>query len=155
MNCAERMGEVFEGHCYRAFTTPATWPEARDACEELGGYLATISSDGVGQTEFDAENAFVWGLVDNQETWIGLSDGRGDMDPGDGTPFGWIGGEGIAIDNWSDGEPNNYQKDCPAGGPTNACFEHCGLIPADRSGQWNDEVCGYEKPYVCEWDSVE
>jgi hypothetical protein len=151
--CASRQGELHAGHCYKAFTTPASFAEARAACEELGAHLATISSDGVAQAEFDAENSFVWGLVDNGEVWIGLTDGRGDMENGDGSASAWITGEGIALDNWSDGEPNNYQKDCPNGGPTNACWEHCGLIAPDRNGQWNDDVCGYAKQYVCEWDS--
>ena len=114
----------------------------------LGSHLVTISSDGVGQTEFDAENAFVWGLVNNMEVWLGLTDGKMDSEPGMETvPFAWITGEGIAIDAWSDGEPNNYQKDCPGGG---TCYEHCGFIPTDRNGQWNDDICGMEKPYVCE-----
>ena len=151
--CEEVSAEAHAGHCYRVFMTGTSFPEARDACEELGAHLVTISSDGVGQTEFDAENAFVWGLVNNMEVWLGLTDGHTDMEGGDMTPSTWITGEGIAIDNWSDGEPNNYQKDCPDGGPTGACYEHCGFIPGDRNGQWNDEICGYDKPYVCEWDS--
>ena len=151
--CEEVSAQAHAGHCYRVFMTGTSFPEARDACEELGAHLVTISSDGVGQTEFDAENAFVWGLVNNMEVWLGLTDGHTDMEGGDATPSTWITGEGIAIDNWSDGEPNNYQKDCPDGGPTGGCYEHCGFIPSDRDGQWNDEVCGYDKPYVCEWDS--
>jgi len=151
--CEEVSAEAHAGHCYRVFMTGTSFPEAQDACEELGAHLVTISSDGVGQTEFDAENAFVWGLVNNMEVWLGLTDGHTDMEGGDMTPSTWVTGEGIAIDNWSDGEPNNYQKDCPDGGPTGACYEHCGFIPGDRNGQWNDEICGYDKPYVCEWDS--
>lgn len=138
--------ETFAGHCYLVNTTPVTWPLARDACMTLGAHLVTISSDGVGQTEFDAENTFVWGLVNNMELWIGVSDGKMDMEQG-GTPFTWVNGEPLTINGWSDGEPNNYQKDCPSGG---TCYEHCGLIPSDRNGQWNDEICGSERPYVCE-----
>lgn len=142
--------QAFGGHCYLVNTTGVSWPGARDACVGLGAHLVTISSDGVGQTELDAENAFVWGLVGNMEVWLGLTDGKADDQRNDDmTPFTWITGEGIAIDKWSEGEPNNYEKECPGGG---TCWEHCGYIPADRNGEWNDEICAVQKPYVCEWD---
>jgi hypothetical protein len=146
--------EEFAGHCYLVNTTPVAWPAARDACMALGGHLVTISSEGVTQTEFDAENAFVWGLVDNMEVWLGLTDGKQDSEAGDMTPFAWVTGEAITIHAWSDAEPNNYQKECTVGGG-GTCYEHCGFIPSDRNGQWNDDVCAYEKPYVCEWELAE
>lgn len=142
--------EAFDGHCYLFVSNPVTWQNGRDGCEALGAHLVTLSSgDGRTQEQFDAEQAFVWGLTGMRDIWIGATDGKGDMEMGSGDPFTWITGEAMTLDKWADGEPNNYQKDCPNGG---TCYEHCGFMWAEQGGNWNDDVCANTKPYVCEWD---
>jgi hypothetical protein len=145
-SCSSLQGQSFNGHCYVFNSGAATWPNARAACESRspGGHLVTITSQ--------EEQTFVWGVATMQDAWIGATDGRGDMEPGDGTPSTWITGEDISqFNGWTDGEPNNYQKACPTG--SGDCWEHCGFMQMSSSGAWNDDICGLTKPYVCEWDS--
>jgi hypothetical protein len=137
--------QAFAGHCYYRNSTPVTWSAARAACMALsaGGHLVTITSQ--------EEQDFVWGLATMMDAWIGATDGLMDNQGGNGTASAWITGEDISQYNgWASGEPNNYQKDCPGGG---TCFEHCGFMWVDTQGKWNDDVCGYEKSYICEWDT--
>jgi hypothetical protein len=138
---------AYGGHCYYRNTTPVSWPLAKSGCEalEAGGHLVTITSM--------EEQQFVWGLAGMMDAWIGATDGLMDNQGGNGTPSTWITGEDIGqFNGWASGEPNNYQKDCPGGGGT-MCWEHCGFMWTDTQGAWNDDVCGYEKAYLCEWDS--
>jgi hypothetical protein len=136
---------AFGGHCYYRNTTPVTWSSAKMACEALsdGGHLVTITSM--------EEQEFVWDLAGMMDAWIGATDGMMDSQMGNGTPFTWITAEDIGqFNGWASEEPNNYQKDCPGGG---TCWEHCGFMWVDTQGAWNDDICGYDKAYICEWDS--
>lgn len=145
VNCASIQAEAYNGHCYLLNTGAATWSDARAECmsRAAGGHLVTITSQG--------EQDFVWGIA-MQDAWMGATDGLADDAPGNGTPSTWITGEDIAqFNGWTSGEPNNYEKTCPSGSGT--CYEHCGFMQMSSSGGWNDEICGFEKPYVCEWDS--
>lgn len=143
----------FDGHCYLRVNSPITWRLAKAACEALNAHLVTISSEGRTQEQFDAENAFVWQLAGMMDVWIGLSDGRADTENGDGDPpFAWVTGEPFTMNHWGGEEPNHYQKDCPEGG---ACWEHCTFMWQERDGEWNDEVCAFQKQYICEWDGLE
>lgn len=142
----------FDGHCYLRVNSPITWRLAKSACEALNAHLVTISSEGRTQEEFDAENTFVWELAGMMDVWIGLSDGRMDTENGDGNPpFTWVTGEPFTMNKWGGEEPNHYQKDCPDG---TDCWEHCTFMWQERGGEWNDEVCSFEKQYICEWDSL-
>lgn len=137
--------QAYGGHCYYRNSTAVTWSAAKSGCEALsmGGHLVTITSQG--------EQDFVWGFAQMMDAWIGATDGLMDNQGGNGTPSSWITGEDIGqFNGWASGEPNNYQKDCPGGG---TCFEHCGFMWVDTQGKWNDDVCGYDKAYICEWDS--
>jgi hypothetical protein len=143
--------KAFAGHCYYLQTNAANWGAAKSACSGMGAHLVTISSaDPLTQTEFDAENEYVWKtLGGSKETWIGLSDGKMDHDPGDSTPFMWVTGEALTLTNWNDNEPNHYNKNCS---DNSSCYEHCTFIMTDPGGKWNDELCEATKQYVCEWD---
>ena len=52
------------GHFYEAVAVPAgiTWTEASEAANAAGGHLATITSE--------AENSFVFSLVDDDRFWF-------------------------------------------------------------------------------------
>jgi hypothetical protein len=147
--CATRnaQAQAFGGHCYYRSTTPVTWSAAKTACEALpdGAHLVTITSQ--------EEQTFVWNLAAMTDVWIGATDGKMENEPGEmSTLSTWITGEDIMMFNgWASGEPNNYQKPCSSG--SGDCWEHCGFMWVDTQGAWNDDICGYEKAYVCEWDS--
>jgi hypothetical protein len=142
--------ETFEGHCYELVEEPTSWRDAEEDCEDRGGYLVTISSEGeLTQEDFDAEQTFVWDLANQMDVWIGATDGLMDNEGGNGTPSTWSNGEMMTLHNWEGGEPSNTLKECPSG--QGMCTEHCGFMWQERGGGWNDDVCAAEKRYVCEW----
>ena len=151
-------GKTFGGHCYLLVTTAANFDNAKNACMAKQAHLVTISNgDPASKDTFDAEDTFVYGLAGGKDTWLGLTDGKKDRDPGDGTFYKWITGEpspdaawGTGY-GWVSGEPNNYQKPCMNG---DTCYEHCGMMVADQGDKWNDDLCESTKQYVCEWDSI-
>ena len=86
-----------------------TWNDARDACERLGGHLATISSD--------LENELAWEMVNQGGghigggTWIGLSDRAREG------VWEWAAEDAASTyRNWAPREPNNQGRgeDCAA-----------------------------------------
>jgi lectin-like protein len=98
------------GHRYRPVAVPAglSWTEASSLAIAAGGHLVTITSD--------AENEFVFSLVDAPEFWNVpgnyLGPWLGGMQPpGTDEPDGgweWVTGESFAwYDNWLPGEPND------------------------------------------------
>lgn len=101
------------GHFYEAFAPgPVSWTDASAAATSLGGYLATITSD--------AENDFIFSLIDSdgywQEftrgdgqlqthgPWIGLLQTPGSIEPNGG--WAWVSGELFAFSAWATDEPN-------------------------------------------------
>jgi len=127
-------------HCYMAFSEAKTWFQARRVCENLGGYLLTITSE-------DEQN-FVWKKFGSmfQETWkgpwIGLSDA---FEEGD---WQWVNGESgvvgqdLTYSNWYIGEPD----DCCGG-------QDCASIAGGHWGyKWSDQKCFYLLPFICERD---
>ena len=84
---------------------PLGWEDARQACDDMGGALASIHSR--------ADELAVLKLIDGQESWIGLSDTavEGDYLWSDGTP-----GDYTSALTWAPGEPNDFthewEEDC-------------------------------------------
>lgn len=92
---------TFNGHTYCLLDYSMTWAEAKDACEAMGGYLATITSQ--------AEQEFIEKLIaDGTKTmyWLGATDEENEGE------WKWITGEPFIytipayFDNAYDGE--NY-----------------------------------------------
>ncbi len=139
------------GHEYQRFDTPMSWHDAKNFCESLGGYLATITSP--------EEDNFVYSnLVSNvpegiEMCWIGGTD------EGAEGSWRWANGETWSYTNWGHNEPNNCSG-----------IEHylTYFTPWDnlgRGGLWNDlgvlgsQGCGcgcpneiYDVYTICEWD---
>merc|ERR1711998_410795 len=128
-------------HCYMFFGTEMTWFQAKRACENIGGYLATFTSED--------EMTFVWGqfgskFAANANTWKGPWIGYSDaVEEG---KWQWITGEVAVVgqdsvySNWYEGEPDN----CCGG-------EDCAHISGGRWGnKWNDNKCHFNLPYICE-----
>jgi len=131
-------------HCYSLFLQEKTWFQAKRACENIGGYLVSITSRD--EMEFIwsafgkrfAGNAMTW-----KGPWIGLSDA---VEEGS---WQYINGETGAIassqsgqtyNNWYNSEPDN----CCGG-------EDCAHIAGGKWGsKWNDNKCHFNLPYICE-----
>ena len=103
------------GHYYEAVWVPQgiSWTSASNAAVLAGGYLATIASQ--------AENQFVFSLVDDPRFWHQLPDPNnhgpwlgGYQLPGAQEPAGgwvWVTGEALIFTNWFEGTHE------PTGGP--------------------------------------
>lgn len=139
----------YEGRYYKFYNESLSWNEAKDACEDLGGHLATITST--------QEQAFLSDYVYEAGKycyWLG----------GHKTDDGWrwVTGEPMNYANWSMGEPNaqtygeNYLH--------LFATEWIGAIGMKWVGEWND-ASNHGAPYagqfyelsnfgyICEWDS--
>ena len=113
-------------HTYKIFTGHYTWDEAKQACADMGGYLATITGPKE-QTYIERLN------TSNESLWIG-----GYRD--DSFNWYWVTGEAWNYTHWGDGEPNNM------GDEKYAC-----VWPQ----YWND-LCldsGEQNGFICEWDN--
>jgi hypothetical protein len=121
-------------HYYHAIAAPGgiNWNVARDSALGRGGYLATLTSQ--------AENDFVFGLIDSSRywyhrpgsglwagPWLGGYQPFGSMEPDSG--WLWISDEPFVFTNWSPGEPDNS-------GEENAL--NFGESPSGRLSTWND-----------------
>lgn len=112
----------FGGHVYQLYNGGLTWTEAKEACEQHGGHLATITS----ADEQTAIKEHLDKVCNNY--WIG---GYRDAV---GEPWKWVTGENFEYTNWAYNEPNNY-------GNNNEIYIHVfnGNKPI---GTWNDAADG-------------
>lgn len=88
------------GHYYAYAPYSVSWSNANEIAQNLGGYLATITSA--------EENQFVADLIESDgSAWIGLF-----QDPTGTEPTGgwrWVTGEPLSYTGWNGGEPNQYK----------------------------------------------
>jgi hypothetical protein len=155
------------GHYYEVISVPLpdgiSWKNAKIVTEELGGYLATITSE--------EENTFVYNLIPKNDLfWTTIGGGNfgpwlgGYQDDKSDEPTGnwkWVTGEPWNYTNWSPLEPNN------GGG----LEDYLGFFHYEEGGNtlhpgdtWNDylDIPIYDitgKPYpmksfIVEFDSV-
>ena len=85
---------TYNGHSYYRSSSATSWYKAKQLCENAGGYLAVITSEG--ENDFIQEN-----FGRNSHFWIGLTD-----EATEGTHV-WVTGETFSYTNWYSGEPNN------------------------------------------------
>ena len=85
---------TYNGHSYYRSSSATSWYKAKQLCENAGGYLAVITSEG--ENDFIQEN-----FGRNSHFWIGLTD-----EATEGTHL-WVTGETFSYTNWNSGEPNN------------------------------------------------
>lgn len=93
----------FNGHYYYLFDVAGqsasennTWDNAREYCESIGGYMATITSR--------EENDFLYNYMCQcgyDSAYFGL------IYTGAENKWSWCNGEAISYTNWAPGEPNN------------------------------------------------
>lgn len=81
---------------YEVFNEAVTWKQAKTRCEELGGHLATITSE----KEY---NAILNMLPKNERHLYGL----GATDSESEGKWKWITGEPFIFTKWHKGEPND------------------------------------------------
>ena len=158
---------VFNGHSYMVYDEPMTWTEAKAACEEKGGHLATVTSR--------EERDFISGLVETNAAnngggkyhyWLGGTDEKSEGS------WEWVTGETWGYSNWCENQPNDGINDINHAGQD---YLELQVTRGDQGDSeyltWNDinnegtsnvnGVSHEEAPdycstkyfgYICEWD---
>ena len=122
----------FNHHYYKVFSGEYTWSEAEKQCEEQGGHLVTITSEG--------EQNFINSLINSDScVWIGGKRNTKNV-------WVWVTGEEWKYENWAPGEPNNS---------SNMISNENRVVIWNNSGQWNDlndKNIEEQNGFVCEWE---
>ena len=128
----------FNNHYYYIYETDAvkTWEEAKQYCEEQGGYLATITSQ--------EEDEFVYSYLSNNFDYEGAYFGFTDQDE-EGT-WVWDNGEIGFYTNWHLGEPNseNFNENY-------AMYYRKYSDGSWNDGDFSDGTEEGKKIFICEW----
>lgn len=120
----------FDGSAYKIYLTSATWAEAKQQCEDLGGHLATITSQ--------AEQDFIERLNSgSRRLWIG-----GYRD--DSNNWNWVTGEPWDYTHWAAGEPNNS--------PNVVSNENRVAVWPKAWNDLNERNKSEQSGFICEWD---
>ena len=93
----EGAGE-YNGHYYYAYNldTITNWEEAKQYCEEMGGYLATVTS----REEDEFLYAYLQNTFQYENAYLGFTDREEEGN------WKWSNGEESSYTNWHEGEPN-------------------------------------------------
>lgn len=118
---------TWKRHRYEIYDDLLTWEQAKAKCEELGGHLATITS----QEEQDVITNAIQSAVRNS-FYLGAEIGKDT----------WITGEPIEYTNWEEGQPDN----------SNGVEDIYEIY--NKSGRWNDSdrTRWYGRGFICEYE---
>jgi len=125
---------TFKNNCYKLFTTPVTWDDAKTLCQQENSHLASINS--AEEHQFIVER-FVRGKDKSDYIWVGGNDQNQEGN------WVWTDGSHWNYTDWNPGQPDNYNNNAAQG-------EHClNLFSARRSGKFNDWFCSYKMKFLC------
>lgn len=123
---------IFNGHYYKIYSDRASWSEAKQKCESLGGYLATITSQ--------EEQSFIETLnSSNKRLWIGAYRDSN-------FNWQWVTNENWSYTNWGEGEPNNSSNV--------VSNENCVAIWPNTWNDLNNDNKSEQSGYICEWGDI-
>ncbi len=126
---AETQGyKFYNGHTFKYYSDTKTWANAKDACEALGGHLATSTS---------AEKNTFLSTLTTDTAWLGGTD---EAEEG---VWQWVTGEEWSYTNWASGEPSNYGS---------GKAQHYLVTNHSSTGLWDDAEYTTTRGYICEWD---
>jgi len=164
-------------HYYYVSTNESTWPDANTAATNLGGYLATLTTQAENDCVFNNYATYLTGsglgrptfadsYGDKRNPWIGLNDASQE------NTFTWANGENCSnFRNWDCGT-NNNGVDCepnnvftpgnsngedyvqllaftPAGGDPTPGYQ--GSVGKKNPGKWNDWFNTETQLYIVEF----
>ena len=138
---------LFENHAYKVFDIGMSWADANKMCAELGGYLATITSQ-------NEQNFITYELIkaNRNSYWLGGYESGG--------VWHWTTNEPFSFTNWSYDQPDNSYR---SGGEDHLMiYRNSNPLITSNIGEWNDlnisGYCGDEEffgpenfGFVCEW----
>ncbi|XP_077058630.1 galactose-specific lectin nattectin-like [Siphateles boraxobius] len=129
----------FGCRCFKFMNYLSTWIEAEKFCLIFGGNLASVHSH--------EEYMFIQRMIRSRthastRAWIGGNDA---VQEGD---WLWSDGSKMNYQIWAPGEPNNSFKSFFLFTREFRLYEDCLEMNYDN-GNWNDDLCSEEKPFVC------
>lgn len=123
---------TYGGHSYMFYSGSLTWDQAVEYCEEVGGHLVTITSEG--EWAFIQEKA----KQEGGHFWLGATDKNYKGD------WRWITGESWSFTAWSNEYPNS---------DSNADYLYISSTRDYMWYNWAEEMDNNAKEgFVCEWD---
>ncbi len=144
---------TFGDHKYAIYNDGKTWEDAKKACEDAGGHLATITS----QEEQDTIKTLMEQSGNKNSYWLGGH--RATEDTDSWYNWKWITGEKFEYTHWGARQPDNHSG------------EDCLMIYKERNpNSWSDEPYSWNDlcnegtfwdesffglddfGYICEWD---
>ncbi len=141
----------YRGHYYYAYSDVKTWTQAKEACEAVGGHLATITS----AEEQQKVTEYLTGLSNCSGYWLGATD---QVEEGQ---WRWITGENWSYENWDEAQPDNYVSADNVSPTGQKDEDYLGVAIGERNwagnGRWNDFADNHTGSdtalgYLCEWD---
>ena len=145
-HCEKCNGRVYAGHLYAEFDVRVNWYDAYKICDEMGGYLVTVTSQGEQDIITDmfkekdlsfakpgGDDYFYWmGAIENSDGWH------------------WVTGEEFIYENWGSKEPDDWTAQWHAGFTTsykeNSSNSHVNV------GEWEDLSHNANEGFICEWE---
>jgi len=129
---------------YTYIPETASWSEAKAACMELGGSLATVRSKNDQKALVALLNAhinLVWvNAFGQRAAWLGGSDSKKEGN------WEWVDGTKMKFKSWGPTEPNSIGD------------EDCTVALDLAKWSWADYKCSAQQPFVCEgldFDNIE
>lgn len=133
VNACEHCGAaMYDGKIYKIFEIKMSWYDAYEYCQNLGGHLATITSE----NEQTFINTYMNSVNYNSRTWLGGYN--------DGKAFQWITDETFDFTNWYPGQPD---ADSSTGYFVAMNYD------SSYNGRWHDHSPLDTKYFICEWES--
>ncbi|CAH1265994.1 VCAN [Branchiostoma lanceolatum] len=142
----------YKNHCYKLTTDAADWETANSRCKLHGANLASITSG----DEANFINGIITGAPGGKWgahlVWFGLH-------RKDGKFTHFTDGSEVSYTNWEPGEPNNNRhlhifgrfqgQDCVGMYSKDGKVSGWFFQDKVRRGQWNDDQCYREYPFIC------
>lgn len=125
----------YGGHWYQFLPESAAWHQARQRCEELGGYLVCLET--APEAQWVNQFAAAQSGKPDFTFWIGATE------EGHDRTFTWVNGSPLQFTDWITGEPG------PAAG------EAVEVLRDARTNtlfKWRDNSPMTPNPFICEWD---
>lgn len=148
----ETIAEIEIVHSYEIIQADLSWEDARKACEQKGGHLATITS----QEEYEQ----ICSLADDaglKYLWLGAAL---ETDEDDWGSINWITGERWSYSRWYPGEPSGEDQDGTK--EKCLCMWNAKYNDVDLGWTFNDQrnnlveeypSCAGMVGYVCEYET--
>ena len=145
-HCEKCNSRVYAGHLYAEFDVRVNWYDAYKICDEMGGYLVTVTSQGEQDIITDmfkekdlsfakpgGDDYFYWmGAIENSDGWH------------------WVTGEEFIYENWGSKEPDDWTAQWHAGFTTS--YKDNGSNSHVNVGEWEDLSHNANEGFICEWE---